>query len=172
VCAWRGEELTFVRDGAVRSDVELFVPRSELERAARNHPNAPELPIDELRVLDLAWTSHFDVVALLEARYRLGLPGAQPTIAGFRFRRLRWQRPYLGRPERLVVSARDDVLFEPALRTQSPFFPSTLQPRGPIDFSPDGLMLAVATRASVFVVVTETQRLVRIPVTARDVAWR
>jgi hypothetical protein len=165
--------LTFARDGAIRlARFEgILVPRRELVRAARAHPNAPELPVDELRVLDLVWASHFEVVALIETRFRLGLPEFQTTVAGFRFGRLRWQHPYSVGYDRLVVSAGGDVLLEPAIRTQSPLL-AGLAPSGPVDWSPDGRRLAVATRASVFVVDPAAERRVRIPVTARDLAWR
>jgi hypothetical protein len=172
--AWRPDGmLTFARDGAIRQArfEEIVVPRRELVRAARTHPNAPELPVGELRVRDLAWPSLFDVIALIEARYRLGLPEFQTTVAGFRYGRLRWREPHSGGYERLVVSARGDVLVEPAVRAQIPVL-GNLDPAGPIDWSPDGRLLAVGTRASIFVVEVSSQRLVRIPVTARDLAWR
>jgi hypothetical protein len=165
--------LTFARDGGIRQARldRILVPRAELERAARAHPNAPEPPIDELRVRDLAWTSPFEVVALIETRFGLGLPEFQTTVAGFRFGRLRWQRPFFGGYERLSVSSSGDVLLEPAVRTQSPLF-GNLDPSGPVDWSPDGRRLALASRASVFVVDPAAERRVRIPVTARDLAWR
>ncbi|MEX0673488.1 MAG: hypothetical protein WD067_01870 [Gaiellaceae bacterium] len=165
--------LTFARDGAILEarPAQIVVPRSELERAAGTHPNAPELPIEELRVRDLAWTSRFDVVALVEARYRLGLPEFQPTIAGFRYGRLLWRRSYMGDFDRLVVSSRGEVLPEPPPRP-FPFLTGRLRLAGPFDWSPDGRGMTVATRASVFVVDLDSQRHVRIPVTARDLAWR
>lgn len=85
--------------------------------------------------------------------------------------RLAWQRAYSDGYERPVVSSAGDVLLEPAVRTQRPLF-AGLDPAGPIDWSPGGGRLAVATRASVFMVDSAAQRRIRIPVTARDIAWR
>lgn len=173
--AWRPDGmLTFARDGAIRQArfERILVPRRELVRAVRAHPNAPAaLRIDELRVLDLAWTSSTEVYALVEAHYRLGLPEFQTTVAAFESGRLAWQRSYFGRRERLVISSAGDLLFEPAVRTESPLF-AGLDPSGPIDPAPRGSRVAVATRASVFVVDPVAQRRIRIPVTARDLAWR
>jgi hypothetical protein len=161
-CAWRQSQLTFAVDGEVHTGRTVLVPRRELAGAVRMHPNAPAgLRLDELRVLDLVWTSAAEVVALIEARYRLGLPERQTTVAAFRNGRLAWQRAYAGGYERLVVSSAGDVLLEPAGRTQGPLF-AGLDPAGPIDWSPGGGRLAVATRASVFVVDLAAQRPIRI----------
>jgi hypothetical protein len=165
--------LTFARAGAIRQArfERILVPRSELDRAALRHPNV-RFPawIEQLHVRDLAWLSQDEVVALLEARVR-GLPETSAVIAAFVRGRLAWQKPYFGRFDRLVVSSGGEVAPEP-LRRPFPFVPPGVHPQGAFDWSPDGRRLAVATRASVFVVDVPSQRLVRIPVTARDLAWR
>jgi hypothetical protein len=127
--------------------------------------------IEELHVRDLAWISDDEVVALIEARFVDGLPQTSAVIAGFVRGALAWQKAYFGRFDRLVVSPGGDVLAEPAPRSL-PFVPARLQPQGAFDWSPDGRGLAVATRASIFVVDIASQRLVRIPVAAHDLAWR
>jgi hypothetical protein len=172
VCAWRGEELTYVRGGAIRSDAELLVTRNELERALRAHPTAPaRLEIAELRIRDVAWLSRDIVVALLQ----VGFPGRPPenaaVIAGFERGRLAWERVHFGQFERLVVAPGGDVLPEPP-PLPFLFITRALRLAGPFDWSPDGRGMAVATRASVFVVDLPSERHVRIPVTARDLAWR
>jgi hypothetical protein len=183
--AWRPDGmLTFARDGVIRQArfERVLVPRRDLVRAAINHPNAPRYTdpitlrlvpprIEDLHVRDLAWIADDEVVALIEARFVDGLPETSAVIAGFVRGALAWQRPYFDRFDRLVVSPSGDVLGEPAPRSL-PFVPVRLQPEGAFDWSPDGRRLAVATRASVFVVDIASQRLVRIPVTARDLAWR
>jgi hypothetical protein len=177
--------LTFARDGRIRQArlERVLVPRSQVERAAMNHPNAPgftdpvtlrRIPprIEELVVRDLFWLSQREVAALVDVRFVDGLPEISTLIAGFVRGTLAWQKPYFGRFERLVVSSGGDVLPEPAPQP-FPFVTSRLQPSGrQFDWSPDGRLLAIGTRASIFVVEVASQRLVRIPATARDVAWR
>jgi hypothetical protein len=167
--------LTFAFGGAVVEArlSRVLVPHGEVERAALNHPNAPfDARLEELLVRDLSWLSQREVAALIEVRYVEGLPETSTMIAGFVRGSLAWQKPYFGRFERLVVSPGGDVQPEPAPQP-FPFVTSRLQPAGrPFDWSPDGRLLAVGTRASIFVVDVASQRLVRIPVTARDLAWR
>jgi len=176
--------LTFARDGAIREArlSQILVPRRELARAAVNYPNAPwqtdrvtlrRIPpqLEQLLVRDLSWLSQREVAALIEVRYVDGLPETSTMIAGFVRGTLAWQKTYFSRLDRLVVSPGEDVLGEPAPRP-FPFVTSRLELAGPFDWSPDGRLLAVGTRASVFVVDVASQRLVRIPVTVRDLAWR
>jgi len=177
--------LTFARDGAIREArlSRILVPRRELERAALSHPNAPRYndpvtlrvvppQIEELHVRDLAWLAEDEVVALIEARFVDGLPETSAVIAGFVRGGLAWRQPQFGSFERLVVSGGRNILLEPAGPSQIALFATGLTPAGPVAWSPDGAWLGVATRASVFVVSTATNRRVRIPVSARDVAWR
>jgi hypothetical protein len=174
--AWRPDGmLTLVRDGAIREAGvgEILVPRSEVARSALAHPNAPaEARLERVVVRDLAWLSGDQAVVLIETRYVFGLTEAETTLAGFRGGRLVWQRPYFSRFERLAISRGGNILLEPADPPQIAFFAPRLDPAGPIAWSPNGSWLAVATRASVFVVDTSAARRVRIPVTARDLAWR
>lgn len=185
--AWRPDGvLTLVRGGAVRAAEPrepIVVPESEIVRAAAEHPNAPRqtdpvtlepIPpvIDELRVVDLTWTLPAEVAAFVEVRYRFGPPDGDTLVAVFRDGWLRRTTPYLGRYERLVASGGGNVLLEPFDRSQVALFAFGLTPSGPVAWSPDGQRLAVATRASVFVVGAAGGRRVRIPVTVRDLAWR
>jgi hypothetical protein len=173
--AWRQDSmLTFVRGGAIRQArfERVLVPRRELERAARTHPNAPtDARIEELRVLDLAWTSQDEVVALIRSSFVLGLPEAVQTVAGFRAGRLAWQRHYFGTFERLVISTGGDVVPVPVERQQFTLR-FRITPSGPADWSPDGRRLAAATRVSVYILDPAAGRSVRIPVAVRDLAWR
>jgi hypothetical protein len=173
--AWRPDGmLTFVRDGAVRqaSFGRILVPRRELVRAALNHPNAPsEGTVTRLQVHDLSWSSPREVVALIEARYAFGLPEGSTVVAGFRDGRLAWQAPRFGGFARLIISRGGDVMPIPVERQQlSVRFRIT--PSGPADWSPDGLRLVAATRASVYILDSSAARSVRIPLTVRDLAWR
>jgi hypothetical protein len=170
--AWRGDELTFVEGGAIRSARgAIIVPPPELERVALDHPNATaDARIETLRVLDLEWLDREEVAALIEVRYVFGLPEAETLVAGFRDGSRVWSDPFFSRFERLVLSSTGDFLLEPVDRQQLAAF--AISPTGPADWSPDGLRVAVATRASVFVADLRTRRLIRIPITARDLAWR
>lgn len=167
--------LTFARDRAILEArlSRILVPGRELERAALSHPNAPfEARIEQLTIRDLAWLAEDEVAALIEVRFVHGLPETAVIVAGFVRGDLAWRKPYFSRFDRLVVSPGDDVVPEPAAPT-FPFVTSRLQPAGrQFDWSPDSRLLAIATRASIFVVDVASQRLVRIPVTARDLAWR
>jgi hypothetical protein len=173
--AWRPDGmLTFVRDGAIRQAFfeRIIVQRRELARAALSHPNAPsEGTVTTLRVHDLSWSSRREVVALIEARYAFGLPEDNTVIAGFRDGRLAWQAPRFGVFRRLIVSRGGDVMPIPADRQQLSLR-FRITPSGPADWSPDGRQLAAATRASVYILDSGAARSVRIPVTARDLAWR
>ena len=173
--AWRPDgTLTFIRDGAVRQawHERILVPRRELVRAARNHPNAPsEARVTRLALPDLSWSSRREVVALIEARYGFGVSQAGTVIAGFRDGRLAWQAPRFGHFSRLIIARGGDVMPVPVERQQlSVRFRIT--PSGPAAWSPDGRQLAAATRTSVYIVDSAAARSVRIPVRARDLAWR
>jgi hypothetical protein len=173
--AWRPDGmLTFIRDGAVRQSrfERILVPRRELVRAALNHPNAPsDAQVATLQVRDQSWSSRREVVALIEARYAFGLPEDNTVIAGFRDGRLAWQAPRFGTFQRLIVSRRGDVMPIPVERQQLSLR-FRITPSGPADWSPDGRRMAAATRASVYILDSRAARSVRIPVTARDLAWR
>ena len=173
--AWRPDGmLTFVRNGALRQArfERVLVPRRELVRAALNHPNAPsDGTVTQLDVHDLEWSSPREVVALIEARYRFGLPEGNTVIAGFRHGRLAWQAPRFGGFQRLIVSRGGDVMPIPTDR-QRLSVRFRITPSGPADWSPDGRQLAAATRASVYILDSGAARSVRIPVTVRDLAWR
>jgi hypothetical protein len=92
--AWRPDGmLLFARHGDIRQARfdRIVVPRRQLVEAARKHPNAPAAGgVDELRVLDLAWTANGELVALVEALYSLGIPELQTTVAAFEGDRLAW----------------------------------------------------------------------------------
>jgi hypothetical protein len=145
-CAWRGDELTFWRSGSIRSVERVLVP------------------LGATRVLDLAWTSPREVVALLDGR-------AGMVVAGFRNGRLAWQAPRRGRYDRLVVSSGGEITPVTADRGLATVR-SRIAPRGPADWSPDGRRLLAATRTSLYVLDPAAARSVRIPLTVRDVAWR
>lgn len=173
--AWRPDgTLTLARDRTVRDTAgRVLVPQAELERALRAHPTRPALlDIAELRIRDLAWLSPSLVVALIQVSFPgRPFPENAALVAGYERGRLAWERVYLGRFERLVASAGGEVLPEPP-PLPYPFLTGRLRLAGPFAWSPDGRGMAVATRASVFVVDLPSERQVRIPVTARDLAWR
>jgi len=149
ICAWRGDELTFWRGDAIRSVTRVLVPQEQLVG---------------MQILDLAWTSRREVVALAGAEGGL-------VVAGFRDGRLAWSAPRRGGFDRLVVSRGGEVT--PAADDRGRLtVRSRIAPRGPADWSPDGRRLVAATRTSVYVFDSGAGRSVRIPLTVRDLAWR
>jgi hypothetical protein len=185
--AWRpGAEhpgamtLTVAREGAVLAVEpacegqppceETVVPRGEVERAARAASGA-QLPPSDLTVLDLAWSSPAEVVVLAEARY--GPLRGTRFVAGFEHGRMTWQRALARRLDRLVVGSRGQLAGEPADLVRAEFrLPGEVAFDGPLDWSPTGLRLVLVSGTSVVVYDPRSGRLVRIPVTARDIAWR
>jgi hypothetical protein len=146
--------------------------------------------VDAIEVLALAWLSETKLAVTLEARWRFGA-GAGPDaatverfVAAFERRRLVFVRPDLGQGgfTELVASARGRFL---AIATEDPEGVLVLTSAGgqvalpalpaarAFAWSPDERLLALATRASVYVVRLggPAARVVRVPVRARDLAW-
>ena len=185
--AWRAltddpwtDVLTIARDGdilEVRPTCEtqppcerVVVPRAEVVKAVLEHPNAPpDASAHELRMIDVAWTSPSEVVALIPVSDRFGRTVAT-TIAAFRNGRLAWHRPHFGSFERLLVARAGDVTSLPVEPQVTERFRIT--PRGPADWSPDGRRLAAATETSVYILDFGSGRSVRLPLRTRDLAWR
>jgi hypothetical protein len=182
--AWRPDRtLTYVRGGAV-----LAFPRgrvvlsgADLRRAAMRHPNVPETrgPLEYVRVKQMGWLTptravlllgvgvrhvgEFDVTAIFEERRLV------TTLAAFQsFDRL-WTSPG-GRFFALGGDGRLE-LYDRGGRART--LPQLTGPQA-IAWSPDDSWAAVATRVSIYVLRmgAGSLGLQRLPIEARDLAWR
>lgn len=170
-------------EGQPPCERELLGPR-ELERAAREHLNSPDVPgaLSRVDVLDNEWLSPTRVVLLLRLRYRDNRPPPQQQVAFFEQGRLVAVHPVFGEElERLKVAPGGRyVAGEPnllLLRDGREVHLPNVTGIHAIAWSPDGRWTAFATRASVALVRTRelgapSPRLIRLPLAVRDLAWR
>jgi hypothetical protein len=172
ICAWHGHELTVARNGGIfGEDGRPLVPRSEVVSAALSASGDTQRRLSYVKVLDLAWTSPNEVVALVNVRYST-LRGTQ-LVAGFQHGRLVWQQARARRLERLVPGPQGRLAAEPADLVRADFrLPEEVELGGALDWSPRGLWLVLGSRGRVIVYDPRYGRIVSIPVTARDLAWR
>jgi hypothetical protein len=180
--AWRSDgTLTYARRGAVRAwpSGGILLSGRDLWRAAARHPNAPAARrLARLRVRQLAWLDasrgvvllhvgvgegpDYDIAALFEGRRLLTTVASRSSTGRV------WTSPggsffaVLGDGMRIFDRDGDP---RPS--------PPLSAPRA-LAFSPDERWVAVATRASVVVFQTfgAELRLRRLPIVARDLAWR
>jgi WD40 repeat protein len=185
--------LTYVHDGEVlewnrdcgrvdRSCPRTLLSRADLARAFRFDANTPSDTrfVSSYAVRELEWLSETRVAALLDASISFG-PDHEQLLAVFEDREAIEGRPGLGgrfgplsadpagRHIAVRSGSRLDVL---GPRAQT-IWPSALEPVRAFAWSPDGRWLAVAGRASVYLVRTRDWTvLVSLPVATRDLAWR
>jgi hypothetical protein len=160
----------------------VLLGRDDLLAAAAQHPNVPaSLALVVIDVADVEWLSQTRVALLLELRFlgRLEALGAQKLIALYQGKRLISAQPLLFGPEidrlkaapggRYLAAEPNLVLRRDGSQAQLP----RLATPHALAWSPDGRWLAVATRASVHLFRIDGRgRRIRIPITARDLAWR
>ncbi len=184
--AWRSDgALTLARGGAiVEADGgrELLGP-AELRAAARRHPTIPDPPdaLGPVVVRDAAWLGPDRVAVLLRSslRGRLARIGPTQVLAFFEGRRRLgafvsfrpMQRVDASPDGRYVAVQPDSVVAADGGLLELP--PGLTNVRR-LAWSPDGRLLAVATRASVVFLDLETTppAVVRIPLRVEDLAWR
>lgn len=170
----------------------VLLGRQELLEAATRHPNTPaSLALVTLDVRDVEWLSRDRVALLLELRFlgRLEALGPQQVLAVYEGRRLLDANPVLFGPQasRLEASpSRYYLALEPGRIVRANGsdldLPPALAAATEIAWSPRETWTAFATRAGVLLVRTRElerydadgtpPRVLRIPVTARDLAWR
>jgi hypothetical protein len=160
----------------------VLLGRDDLLAAAAQHPNVPvSLALVVIDIADVEWLSHTRVALLVELRFlgRLEALGPQQLIALYQGKRLVFAQPLLFGPEieRLEAAPRGRYFAaEPNLLLRwdgsQAHLPRLADPHS-LAWSPDGRWLAIATRASVYLFEIEGRgRLVRVPLVARDLAWR
>jgi hypothetical protein len=160
----------------------VLLDRDDLLAAAAQHPNVPaSTALVVIDIADVEWLSATRVALLLELRFlgRLEALGPQRLVALYEGKRLvAAQRLLLG-PEidRLKAAPGGRYLAaEPNLVLRrdgsQAHLPRLADPHA-LAWSPDGRWLAVATHASVYLLRIDGRgRLIRVPLVARDLAWR
>jgi hypothetical protein len=183
--------LTFVRSGEVMAWTpncasgrcsRTLLSRADLARAFRFDSGIPpdRRFVSSYGVEELAWSSETRLFAGLAVSVRFG-PPAERLLAVFEGRRAVAGRPGLaGRftdlrvsPDGRLLAMRSGDRVEVVGRRAETVWPSALEPVRSFAWSPDGEWLAVATRASVYLVqVADWTVLVRLPFSTHDLAWR
>lgn len=179
----RGDELVRV------PDERPVLTRGDLHRAAARHPTMP----DDLRwlrrvqIVDAAWLSERRVALLLEIHFtgRLADIGPEQLVAVFDGRRLAGVHVPFDEVTRLEASPSGTyVAVEPdrVLRSDGSRLELPVGGVRAIAWSPDERWAALGTRASIVLVRTaeverfdaghRPPRLHRLPLSARDLAWR
>jgi hypothetical protein len=178
--------------GPPASCSEVLLPKARLRAVVGSAYRQLAAPprVDETKVLALAWLSPRRLAVSLEVRWRFGA-GAGPEaarderfLAAFEAERLVFVRPEIGAGgfSELVASPRGGFV---AVATERPAgflvvtsaggqvpLPS-LPGAHALAWSPDERLLALATRASVYVLAVgdPAARVVRLPIAAGDVSW-
>jgi hypothetical protein len=181
-CGAGDEVATFLGDPASARCPRTLVSRADLARAFRFDSNIPtdRRFVSSYSVEDIAWSSESRLFAVLAVSVRFG-PPRERLLAVFEGRRAVAGRPGLASrfadlrasPDGRLLAMRSGDRVEVLGRRADTVWPSALEPVRSFAWSPDGKWLAVATRASVYLVQVEDWTvLVRLPFSTHDVAWR
>ena len=181
-CGAEDEVTTFLGDPASARCPGTLLSRADLARAFRFDSSIPADTrfVSSYEVEELAWSSETRLFAVLAVSVRFGPPGER-LLAVFEGRRAVAGRPGLaGRftdlrisPDGRLLAMRSGDRVEVLGRRADTVWPSALEPVRSFAWSPDGNWLAVATRASVYLVqVADWTVLVRLPFSTHDLAWR
>lgn len=191
--AIRNGEVWCVRKASNDACERKLLTAAELEQAARRHPIVPPDPryLESVDAVRIAWLSdtRAAVVLRFELRRRLGRLGPQVALAFYDYDR---ERVLAARPSALptelrlspsrrFLAAREGSSYVSIStadgRVLTGASPPTSNARA-VSWSPDERWTAIATRWSVFLVRTadllavREPRTIRLPIAARDLAWR
>ncbi|HXV95498.1 MAG TPA: hypothetical protein VD695_03040 [Gaiellaceae bacterium] len=190
--AWKPDgSLTVIRDGEVWGEQKLLSAR-ELRRAAHTLQIVPAGPryLRSATAFAVAWFTDSRAAVLIRVRLRGRLQGIGPitALALFEGRRLVRVVPYSGArvlrlsPRRTFLSVVEDgervAVVDSDGRTRLDSITIPAPNAVAVTWSPDERWTAVASRWSVHflptadIVAGQTPRNIRLPLAARDLAWR